>query len=147
MTLPVLLDVNLLIALFDETHVHHEAAHDWFSDNRHRGWATCPFTEHGFIRIVSQSLPGRPAVGRPGALAAHLRALCSASDHVFWGASISLRDPEIFDLSAAPSRHLTDLYLAGLAHTTGGVLATFDRAIPVKAIVGASPDLLEVIGA
>jgi toxin-antitoxin system PIN domain toxin len=147
LSLPILLDVNLLIALFDETHVHHEAAHDWFSDNRQRGWVTCPFTENGFIRIVSQSLPGRPAVERPGALAAHLRGLCTASDHVFWSASVSLRDPKIFDLSAAPSRHLTDIYLAGLALANGGVLATFDRSIPLKAVVGASPDLLEVIGA
>jgi len=142
----VLLDVNVLIALFDRTHVHHEPAHDWFADNRQRGWATCPFTENGFIRIVSQPLPGRPAAGRPGALSIHLRGLCTASDHQFWPASISLRDTAVFDLSAVPSRHLTDIYLVALARANGGVLATFDRTIPLKAVVGASPDLLEVIG-
>jgi toxin-antitoxin system PIN domain toxin len=143
---PALLDVNVLIALFDHTHVHHEAAHDWFADNRQRGWATCPVTENAFIRIVSQPLPGRPAAGRPGALCSHLRGLCAASDHQFWPDSISLRDTALFDLSAASSRHLTDLYLAGLARANGGVLATFDRTIPMKAVAGASPDLLEVIG-
>ena len=44
---PALLDVNVLIALFDETHVHHEAAHDWFADNRAAGWATCAITRTG----------------------------------------------------------------------------------------------------
>ena len=29
-----LLDVNVLVALFDPDHVHHELAHDWFADHR-----------------------------------------------------------------------------------------------------------------
>jgi hypothetical protein len=76
-----------------------------------------------------------------------LRALCSAPDHVFWPASISLRDSGIFELSAATGRQLIDIYLAGLAHAHGGVFATFDRTIPTNTIVGAPADLLEVIGA
>lgn len=28
-----LLDVNVLIALFDADHIHHERAHDWFMRN------------------------------------------------------------------------------------------------------------------
>jgi len=32
-----LLDVNLLVALFDPDHVHHNLAHDWFKDNRAAG--------------------------------------------------------------------------------------------------------------
>jgi uncharacterized protein len=142
---PALLDVNLLIALLEDTHVHHQPAHDWFAGNRQRGWATCPVTENGFVRIMAQSLPNRPAE-RTGTLVMHLRGLCSASDHLFWPDSITLRDRERFDLSAATSRHLTDVYLAGLAHLNGGTLATFDRTIPVKTVVGASADLLEVIG-
>ena len=50
---PALLDVNVLIALFDQEHVHHELSHDWFSDNRRDGWATCPVTENGFLRVLS----------------------------------------------------------------------------------------------
>ncbi len=83
---------------------------------------------------------------QPGALTLHLHGLCSTADHLFWPASLSLRDTSRFELSAAPTRHLTDLYLAGLAHAHGGVLATFDRNIPIKPVVGAPADLLEVLG-
>ena len=140
---PPLLDVNVLIALFDPTHVHHDPAHDWFADNRSRGWATCPLTEIAFLRILSRPVEGRPAE-RPAVLASHLRALCGASDHLFWADSISLLDSARFDLSAAPQRQITDIYLAALAHAHGGVLATFDASIFAAAAIGAE---LEVIGA
>lgn len=142
MTGPALLDVNLLIALFDPTHVHHERAHGWFADNRARGWATCPFTENAFIRILSRTREGRPSE-RPSVLATHLRAFCSAADHLFFGEDVSLLDAARFDLSAAPHRQLADIYLVGLAHANGGALATFDRSIPVSAAIGAR---IEVIG-
>jgi len=41
---------------------------------------------------------------------------------------------------------LTDVYLLGLAKKMGGRLATFDRSIPLKAVVGCKPDTLDVIG-
>lgn len=53
-------DVNALVALFDPHHVHHTAIHGWFAENREEGWATCPLTENGLIRIVSNpKYPGR----------------------------------------------------------------------------------------
>src|SRR5713226_6496670 len=48
-----LLDVNVLVALFDPAHVHHEAAHAWFGANRKNRWATCALTENGFVRVLS----------------------------------------------------------------------------------------------
>ena len=56
-----LLDVNVLVALFDPDHVHHEAAHDWFANEGTGGWATCPVTENGFIRVITN-----PAYGLDG---------------------------------------------------------------------------------
>ena len=53
MSAVALLDVNVLVALFDPDHVHHDIAHDWFSDEGHAGWATCPLTENGFVRVVA----------------------------------------------------------------------------------------------
>ena len=141
---PALLDVNVLIALFDQNHIHHEIAHDWFADNRHRGWATCPITESGFVRIISNPTTGRSE--RPGTIVRYLRGFCAGKGHRFWAASLSLRDHRVFDLSFATHRLLTDVYLLGLARVNGGTLATFDRAIPFKAVVDASPDVLEVIG-
>lgn len=143
---PALLDVNLLIAMLDPTHVHHQFAHDWFAENRTRGWATCPITENGFIRVLSLAVPGRPAL-TPAVLATHLQTMCSDPDHVFWSDGISLWDQRRFDLSAVTHRQLTDVYLLGLAHANGGTLATFDRTIPFNTVVGATRQTLEVIAA
>jgi uncharacterized protein len=143
-TRPVLLDVNVLVALFDPAHVHHELAHDWFSGNRHRRWATTPITENAVLRIFGNPKYGSNAE-RPEMVAPRLRAFCAADDHLFWPATISLSDPSLFQLAFASHRQLTDIYLLGLARAQDGVLATFDRSIPVKALVGAPHDLLEVI--
>ena len=146
MKAPALLDVNLLIAILDPTHVHHQLAHDWFAENRAGGWATCPATENGFVRILSLSVPGRPAIA-PAVLATHLQAMCSDAGHVFWPDRISLWDPMRFDLSAATHKQLTDIYLLGLAHANGGTLATFDKTIPFNTVIGATRDTLDVIAA
>ena len=44
-------------------------------------------------------------------------------------------------------RQLTDIYLLGLSRKMGGTLATFDRTIPMGAVVGATRATLSVIGA
>ena len=49
-----LLDVNMLIALLDEEHEKHAAATHWFNNNAITGWASCPITENGCLRIMSQ---------------------------------------------------------------------------------------------
>lgn len=142
---PALLDVNLLVALFDPDHVHHDLAHDWFADNRGRGWATCAVTENGFVRVVANPTYGS-IVNRPVDLVARLRQLCSVSGHQFWADTVSLRDASLFDCRRVGGyRQLTDVYLLGLAQRKGGSLATFDRTIPLSAVVGAQQNLLEVI--
>jgi len=139
-----LLDVNVLVALFDPDHVHHEIAHDWFADNHQAGWATCPITENGFVRVVSN-----PAYGsgvRSGAVVESFRKFRQAPGHAFWTDGVSLSDEGLFDVTLVSGyRQLTDIYLLGLAHRMGGCLATFDRTIPFKAVVGAKPAALEVI--
>ena len=144
MSRPALLDVNLLIALFDPDHVHHDLAHDWFADNRQRGWATCAVTENGFVRVLANPAYGS-AVSRPADLVARLQQLSDIDGHRFWTDDVSLRDPAVFDCSRVGHRQITDVYLLGLAHKNGGVLATFDRTIPTAAVVAARRHLLEVI--
>jgi toxin-antitoxin system PIN domain toxin len=142
-----LLDVNVLIALFDPDHVHHQLAHDWFADHRQNGWATCAVTETGFIRVVSHPAYGA-TVARPVDLVALLRTFCSSAQHQYWSAPISLRDETIFDPAMIQGhRQVTDIYLLGLAVTMKGSLATFDRSIPVSAVKGARPATLAVITA
>lgn len=143
MTRPALLDVNVLVALFDAGHVHHEAAHDWFADNRTHGWATCPITENGFVRVLAHPQSG--VTERAPAILESLRRFCASGHHQFWPDVVSLRD-DIFDLSVAQGyRQVTDIYLLGLAARMDGVLATFDRSIPVRAVRTASIDTLAVI--
>jgi len=145
MSRPALLDVNLLVALFDPDHIHHELAHDWFADNRARGWATCPITEGGFVRVLANPAYGN-VVNRAADLVARLRKFCASGHHRFWADAVSLRDETLFDVAFLRGhRQLTDVYLLGLAQRRGGRLATFDRTVPPKAVVGARRDLLEVI--
>ena len=141
---PALLDVNVLIALFDAGHVHHETAHDWFADNRASGWATCPMTENGFLRILAHP---RAAVETDRAtLLASLRTFCGSGHHTFWADTVSFRDKTLFNPSVTLTHgQLTDVYLLGLATRLRGRLATFDGGIPLKAIRGATPDTLAVI--
>jgi hypothetical protein len=142
---PALLDVNLLVALFDADHVHHDLAHDWFADNRARGWATCAITEAGFVRVLANPGYSSP-MSRPVDLVARLRQLCGTSGHRFWAGDVSFLDATLFDCArVAGHRQLTDLYLLGLAHRHDGCLATFDRTMPIGAIVGARRGLLEVV--
>ena len=145
MSRTTLLDVNLLIALFDPDHIHHEAAHDWFADNRAGGWATCPVTENGFVRVISNPQYGA-AFGRPAELVDRLRRFCAGAHHTFWADSVSLRDDKIFKPAFVRGhRQVTDIYLLGLAVKKGGCLATLDRTIPLGAVVGAAPDRLQIV--
>jgi toxin-antitoxin system PIN domain toxin len=141
-----LLDVNVLVALFDPEHVHHEPAHDWFADNRADGWATCPVTECGFVRILANPGYGAPQQ-RAAELIGRLRKFCTSGYHEFWPDTLSLRDETIFDARFfGGHRQVTDVYLLGLAKSRRGKLATFDRTIPLNAIVGARAGHLAIIG-
>jgi uncharacterized protein len=141
-----LLDVNVLIALFDPDHVHHEIAHDWFANIRATGWATCPITENGLIRVLSGA--SFNAATRPRDLIDRLRTFCSSGHHVFWDRTVSLRDETLFHHeSIGGSRQITDIFLLGLAKWMGGRLATFDQAIPLGAVVGATRQDVAVIAA
>jgi toxin-antitoxin system PIN domain toxin len=139
-----LLDVNVLVALFDPDHLHHEVAHDWFANSASDGWATCPLTENGFVRVLSNPAYGA-VVSRASELVDRLRRFCKGPRYQFWADDISLRDERLFDPSFLTGRQLTDIYLLGLARKHRGRLATFDRTIPLKAVVGARRELLEVV--
>jgi len=141
-----LLDVNVLVALHDPAHPNHEDAHRWFGRNRKRGWATCPVTVNGCVRVLSN--PAYPiATAAPAEVASRLRVLCAGPGHELWSDSVSLLDESLFRPQAiAGHRQITDTYLLGLAVRHGGRLATFDRSIPLKAVVGAGAAHLELIG-
>ena len=46
-----LYDVNALLALFDEEHEKHDPVNERFDRNIAHGWASCPLTQNGYLRI------------------------------------------------------------------------------------------------
>lgn len=141
-----LLDVNVLVALLDSAHVHHATAVRWFGKNAARsGWATCPLTENGFVRVVTQvNYPNLKLT--PAAAARSLAQFKAAFSgvHRFWPNVVTLTDNALFDLSEiAGARQITDAYLAATAQSNGGVLVTFDASIPWRAVRGSRPALIE----
>ena len=131
-----LLDVSVLLPLFDTGHIQHERAKAWWAGNTEAGWASCPLTQNGFARISCQ-----PRYPRPAQLVDALAVLGSQlalPDHEFWPDDISIADDAIFDHGyiLGPNQ-ITDVYLLGLAVQHGGRLVTFDRGLPLRAVRGA----------
>lgn len=117
-----LFDTNVLIALGDRDHQHHEAAVKFLRKTQADGWATCPLTENAFLRIVGHpNYPKGP--GDPNIARIILQGLTAQPGHEFWPDSISLLDLHAF--SAIPA-----------AIENGASLATFDRRIDPVLING-----------
>jgi len=129
-----LLDVNVLIALVDPVHVQHEQAHEWFSRTGMHGFATCPITENGLLRIVGHpSYPNSP--GAATVVLNSLAAIRALQAHTFWLDDISLADSQFVDASRLSSHaQVTDSYLLALARAHGGRLASMDRKLVVGAV-------------
>ena len=49
--LRALLDINVVIALLDQGHGLHRSASRWVESELEHGWATCPITQNGVVRI------------------------------------------------------------------------------------------------
>jgi toxin-antitoxin system PIN domain toxin len=137
-----LLDVSLLIALLDQNHVHHEVARRWFGRVGKHGWATCPITENGFLRILSSaSYP--IAFESPDSVFGLLREFCLQKGHHFWPDDFSLLDvSEDFSSESISSRDITDFYLLALAVRNKGKFATLDGHVPADLIAGGAESLL-----
>jgi hypothetical protein len=115
-----LLDANVLIALVVIEHVHHDAAADWLAASDSR-FATCPITQGSLVRFLvrrgQSSTAARDVVG----------AIESATHHEFWPDSISFADVRVDGVVG--HRQVTDAYLAQLARSRNGQLATFDSGL------------------
>jgi toxin-antitoxin system PIN domain toxin len=140
-----LLDVNALVALFDEAHIHHLAAHEWFSVKGSRGWITCPITENGLLRILSH--PAYPNSPLPMSdLADRLEEFKKAAlRYRFWNNDYSFSEWLAGGKLSIGSSQSTDAYLLQLCKRHRGVLATFDRRIKPLLIGSIEDSLLEYI--
>lgn len=137
-----LLDVNVLIALLDAGHVHHRLATDWLVVHLERGWASCPLTQNGCIRILSNA--AYPNAIPAAQVAERLAEAARHPAHAFWPDAISLLEPDRLAWDRLLSgRQVTDAYLLALAVDQGGRLVTLDRGVPWAAVRGArSPHLV-----
>ncbi len=125
-----LLDINLLVALFDSRHANHEAAHRWFGESGKTSWATCPITENGLVLVMSN--PSYPTVSAtPLEVLDRLQTLCLQSGHDFWPDDVSLLSAlsEAMRESLQAHQQVTDYYLVCLAAAHRGKLATFDGSL------------------
>jgi toxin-antitoxin system PIN domain toxin len=124
-----LFDVNVLVALLWPAHQFHARAHHWFERNMGEGWATCPLTQAGFVRIVSNPAFSADAVAPHVALSV-LQASLRHASHQFWPDDISLPEAVLPLLEKLTGhRQVTDAYLLGLAIRNRARLATFDRSL------------------
>lgn len=143
MARPVLLDVNVLIALFDSAHVHHRMVHAWFDRVKDRGWRSCPITENGFFRILSHTAYPNGAVSvtdLAGRLAEFKR---TSSSFEFWPDDFRFADWLQEARRLIPSAKLTDGYLLKLAAAHNGALATLDRGITCELVGETQLEVLE----
>ena len=126
-----LADVNILIALLDEDHIHHKLVLKWFDASDEDEFGVCAFTEAGFLRVTTNPKAGSNTIETA------LDALASLNHHAryrFWPISkgwSSLAAPFIERVFG--HQQITDAYLLGLAVKEDGVLVTMDKAIQYMA--------------
>jgi toxin-antitoxin system PIN domain toxin len=141
-----LLDVDVLVALFDPAHLHHEAAHTWLREGREAGWATCPITENGFVRVVSHpDYPGNRVTVADAV--ERLSRFAESHDHHFWPDSTSLRRSSRIDTRLLDGHdRIRSAYLLLLAVQNEGCLVTFDPDVPLGAVPQATADHVVALG-
>jgi uncharacterized protein len=140
-------DVNVLIALLDPMHPDHNKASQWYAGTTSTGWATCPLTENGFIRILSSpSYPNLQLRVEDAVSLLEATIANPAAQHHFWNDSISLRDKTLFTPSAIVGpKQITDIYLLGLCKQRQGTLVTLDSRITTTALVSSHPNILRLL--
>ena len=121
-----LLDVNALVALAWDSHVHHATMRAWLTANDSSEWATCPITESGFVRVSSNPIVLPSAIGVDAARGV-LTALRAHSGHRFLTDDVSMSDSDV--PSIAGYRQVTDAHLLTVARRHEVRLVTFDSSI------------------
>lgn len=119
MTPTYLLDASVLIPLTSTEHVHHERVTRWVSGVGR--FAICAVVEGALVRFAVRM--GASA----GEAQVVLTAIRSRPGYEFWSEAISYADTDLAHVRG--HRQVTDAYLAGLASSRGGILATLDEAL------------------
>jgi hypothetical protein len=130
-----LLDINVLVGLLSEDSEFHAASQRWFFQNARKGWATCPFTEAGFVRIISNPASSKHVI-RPAQAIEILEDSQKFPVHEFWKDDLSLAEATtVFREYLTGHQQTNDAYLLGLAAKHKGRMVTFDKGIAALASV------------
>ena len=136
-----LLDVNALVALVWDSHVHHVTIRTWFAANSANGWFTCPMTESGFVRVSSNPKVLPSPIGVEPARAV-LSALRELEGHGFLVDDVSIVDADLPRMSG--HRQVTDAHLLAIARRRGTRVVTFDAGLS-KLAEGQEVELLTAL--
>jgi predicted nucleic acid-binding protein len=119
-----LLDINVVIALVDPSHLHYDRAHHWFSAVGQSDWMTCPIVENAVVRIVCNPNYSN-AHASPAVVIDSLASLTA----------VGRLDDQVVDAgSLLYGGQVTDTYLVALAAVERAGLATFDSHISSSAV-------------
>lgn len=125
---PALLDVNVLLALTLDQHVHHAAAHRLFPTVA-AAWATTPITESGLVRLLlTPQVVGRRVMSSEAVSV--LNGLRAQPGWEWWSDDASFADTNLDLRQLMGRRQVTDMHLLDLAVRRNGILVSFDAAIP-----------------
>jgi predicted nucleic acid-binding protein len=137
-----LLDVNALIALLDEEHVHHDAIFEWVNREEvlPHGFATCSITQMGCIRVMSGKGYSKPF--EPHEVATKLEHL-TRTGHRYLDIPAPCNGRTRW--KATTSAQSTDATLLSTAVSHESRLVTFDAGISLKCVAGAKRENLLVL--
>ncbi|HEY4083324.1 MAG TPA: TA system VapC family ribonuclease toxin [Burkholderiaceae bacterium] len=139
-----LLDVNMLVALLDGGHLHHELARQWLAEHEHLGWASSPSTQNGCLRILSLSAYPNSQPAR--LVAERLTQAVAQTSHEFWVDDLSLLGESTLNWDRVlGSRQISDAYLLALAVRHGGRLVTLDQGINLQTVPAAQKKNLLIL--
>ena len=124
-----LLDVNVLIAMTWPSHEAHLKVQRWLAERGREEWASCPFTETAFVRILSNPAFSPNALTPANALAL-LESNLGHPAHQFWHDDIGLMEAiALVQPKIVGHQQVTDAYLLGLTIHKKGKLATLDHRL------------------
>ncbi len=124
-----LVDVNVLVALIWESHLHHAAARRWFATQRGDGWATCSVTQAGFVRVSSNPRVLQDAVSVRQAVATLAAAISAPGHHLLTDGAGFVDNPLVPHDRLVGHQQVTDALLVSIATQHRATLATFDRGL------------------
>ena len=138
-----LLDVNVLIGLLDANHEYHAAVMEWWNQNDGQ-WASCPITQNGYLRIVTQQKYSN-TISVNEALKKLMQTV-STTAHVFLFDDISLLDKKLVTHKHIQGpKQMTDIYLLALSVSHGAQFVTLDTGVSHVAVPRATNASVHVI--